>query len=69
MIQSMTGFESGDEAVNGFNQKVKIIDACRGEIVFEWIGENKVDTVDEDEFDAIFKKINKNGTENKTQST
>ena len=57
MIQSMTGFESGDEAINGFEQKVKIIDACRGKIVFEWIGENKIDTLDEDEFDAIFDYI------------
>ena len=65
----MTGFESGDEAVDGFEQKVKIIDACSGKIVFEWVDEYKVETLDEDEFDAIFKKINKNGTENKTQST
>ena len=59
MIQSITGFESGDEAVNGFEQIVKIIDACRGKIVFKWIDEYKIETLDEDEFDAIFTKINK----------
>lgn len=58
MIQSMTGFENGDEAINGFNQKVKIVDACRGKIVFEWLDTHKVETLDEDEFDAIFTKVN-----------
>jgi hypothetical protein len=63
MIQSITGFESGDEAVNGFEQIVKIIDACRGKIVFKWIDEYKIETLDEDEFDAIFKKVYTNGKE------
>ena len=59
MIQSMTGFESGDEAINGFNQKVKIVDVSRGEIVFEWLDAHKVETLDEDEFDAIFTNTSK----------
>ena len=54
----MTGFNNGDEAINGFNQKVKIIDVCRGEIVFEWLDAHKVETLNEDEFDAIFTKVN-----------
>ncbi len=61
-MTSTTGFYPKDIAVNGFNQKVEVIDVSRGEIVFEWLDENRVDTMSEDEFDAIFKKVG-NGKE------
>ena len=60
-IKSLTGFNKGDEAVNGFNQKVKVVDISRGKIVFEWLDAHKVDALGEDEFDALFKKVD-NGT-------
>lgn len=56
-MTSITGFYPKDIAVNGFDQKVEVIDVSRGEIVFSWIDEYKVDTMQEDEFDMIFKKV------------
>ena len=56
-MTSITGFYPKDIAVNGFDQKVEVIDVSRGEIVFSWIDEHKVDTMQEDEFDMLFKKI------------
>lgn len=56
-MTSITGFYPKDIAVNGFDQKVEVIDISRGEIVFSWIDEYKVDTMQEDEFDMIFKKV------------
>lgn len=58
-IQSMTGFKKDDIAVNDFSQKVKVTDISRGEIVFEWIGQDSTDTMKEDEFDKIFTKEEK----------
>ncbi len=56
-MSSITGFKRNDIAVNDFNQKVKIVDISRCEIVFAWIDEDKVDVLSEDEFDRLFRKI------------
>lgn len=56
-MTSITGFYPKDLAVNDFDQMVEVIDVSRGEIVFEWIDANKVDTLSEDEFDMLFTKV------------
>lgn len=57
-MTSITGFKKGDIAKNAFEQKVIIHDISKCEIVFEWIDAGKVEVLNEDEFDAIFKKAN-----------
>lgn len=52
----MTGFKGGDIAINDFNQKVKIIDIVNSDIVFKWIDENKIETLNDEKFDSIFTK-------------
>lgn len=58
MIQSLTGFKKGDIAQNGFGQKVEVFDISNGEIAFMWLDAGKADVMLEDEFDAIFTKLN-----------
>lgn len=58
MITSLTGFKKGDIAQNGFGQQVEVYDISRGEIAFMWVDAGKADVMQEDEFDAIFKKVN-----------
>lgn len=55
---SMTGFKKNDVAVNDFNQKVRVVDISREEIVFVYEQDCKVHTMSEDEFDMLFTKVN-----------
>ena len=56
-ITSMTGYRKNDMALNGFNQKVEVLDVSRGEIVFVYEKDCTAHTMSEDEFDMLFTKV------------
>ena len=63
-MKALIPFTTGDYAINGFKQQVKIVDICGDDVIFTWIEQDCIDILSTDEFDELFKPI-KNTQEQK----